>query len=236
MELRSRRQIFEARRSPSTRPSSTPTSRTFRSLLDAGSCSSRIVFNVPKAHTIGIEVRVRASAGSRASICRSPAATSTPSSTRRCATPTGDIIAGIRDGNRLPTVPKFQMAATATYGQRFERQCRLVRQRPAGQHVGSRYTQPGDQEHSAGNFGNMIFFDPESGASAMAPIRLDRTLKLPSYDLVNLSAGIDFDSGLERRRSTSTICSTRTPSCRSTASAAGGPASASTSARRGRSA
>ena len=26
---------------------------------------------------------------------------------------------GIREGNRLPSVPKFQMAASATYGSRF---------------------------------------------------------------------------------------------------------------------
>ena len=33
---------------------------------DAGTCSSRVVFNVPKAHTMGVEVELRLRAGRRA--------------------------------------------------------------------------------------------------------------------------------------------------------------------------
>ena len=40
--------------------------------VDAGSCSSRLVFNVPKAHTTGIEAEFSAHP-LQASICRSPA-------------------------------------------------------------------------------------------------------------------------------------------------------------------
>ena len=89
---------------------------------------------------------------------------------------------GIREGNRLPTVPKFQMAAAATYGQRWggDKEWYV---NASYQHVGSRFTQPADQE-----------LNPRSFTHGLAPLvppgsvtTLD--LKLPSYDLVNLSAG-----------------------------------------------
>ena len=54
---------------------------------------------------------------------------------------------GIREGNRLPSVPKFQMAATATYGQRFNDNAEWY-VTASWQHVGNRFTQPGDQEPS----------------------------------------------------------------------------------------
>ena len=77
----------------------------------------------------------------------------------------GAIIAGMREGNRLPTVPKFQMAATATYTGRLNDTSEWFVS-GSYQHVGSRYTQPGDQEPGAGNFTNAggnsaIFFDPQ---------------------------------------------------------------------------
>ncbi len=160
--------------------------------LDAGSCSSRIVFNVPKAHTKGIEAEIGASpfpgldlsvAGSLIeaefdSTLPEPLATTT----------------GIRNGNRLPTVPKFQMAATATYGQRLTSNSDWYVSGSV-QHVGSRFTQPSDQEPGAGTF-NLIFFDPALGTFGTSTQDFG-SLKLPSYELFNISAGVKFDSGLE---------------------------------------
>ena len=54
MELRGRRQIFE-RRAHFQRGGLPQRDPQPQVTLDAGSCSSRIVFNVPKAHTTGIE-------------------------------------------------------------------------------------------------------------------------------------------------------------------------------------
>ena len=79
-----------------------------------------------------------------ASTCRSPAATSRSSSIRPSTIRVLANATGIRDGNRLPTVPKFQIAATATYEHTFSKR-RLVRQGSV-QHIGSRFTQPSDQE------------------------------------------------------------------------------------------
>ncbi len=70
---------------------------------------------------------------------------------------------GIRDGNRLPSVPKFQIAATATYGSRFSDNADWYITGSV-QHVGNRITQPSDQEPGNGAFGNMIFYDPVTGA------------------------------------------------------------------------
>jgi iron complex outermembrane receptor protein len=85
--------------------------------LDAGSCSSRIVFNVDKAHTTGVEAEFSArpmpglDLSVAGSLIQAEFDTTLP---EPLATTTG-----IRDGNRLPTVPKLQIAASAAWTQRF---------------------------------------------------------------------------------------------------------------------
>jgi iron complex outermembrane recepter protein len=80
---------------------------------DAGSCSSRIVFNVPKAHSQGVEVEMTARPvpGLELSVNSSLISSKFDSSVTDAG---GAVIAGMRDGNRLPTVPKFQIAATGS--------------------------------------------------------------------------------------------------------------------------
>ena len=162
---------------------------------DAGSCSSRLVFNVPKAHTFGVEgeFAISPARGLDLSLAGSYVDAKFDSSVTDI---NGNVIAGIRDGNRLPTVPNFQFATTATYTWEMGDDADWY-VTASWQHVGDRWTQPGDQEDGAGFRNNMIFFDPESGAFADNRVFdwSDR-LKLKSYDLVNLSAGLDFDSGL----------------------------------------
>ncbi|HMG47743.1 MAG TPA: TonB-dependent receptor [Allosphingosinicella sp.] len=156
---------------------------------DAGTCSSRVVFNVPQAHTMGVEAELSMSPaqGLDFSISGSILEAKIDSDVTTTA---GVIIAGIREGNRLPTVPNFQIAASASYT--F----------PVGdgadayvgasvQHVGSRYTQTSDQE---GNPRTFVHGLPFGGAPAGASTTLN--LKLPSYNYVNLSAGVDWDNGL----------------------------------------
>jgi iron complex outermembrane receptor protein len=157
---------------------------------DAGSCSSRVVFNAPKAHTQGVELEfsMKPSEGFDFSIAGSLIQAEFDKDLR---TSGGDIIAGIREGNRLPTVPKFQVAATATYGERF-RDTGDWYVTASAQHIGSRYTQPADQEGPA-----LTTFEHGFDFNGMDPTDVTRLdLKLPSYELINLSAGLDFDSGL----------------------------------------
>lgn len=156
--------------------------------LDAGSCSSRIVFNVDKAHTTGVELELAASPlrGLDLSLAGSYVSAEFDSSLEGFETATG-----IREGNRLPTVPKFQVAATAAYSDRLgELGDWYVN--ASVQHVGSRYTQPADQENNPRNFAHGLPFNGMDGSEVTV---LD--LKLPSYQLVNFSAGLEFDNGLE---------------------------------------
>ena len=157
--------------------------------VDAGTCSSRIVFNVPKAHTTGIEAEFAATPvpGLNLSLAGSYVDAQFDS------TLPGPLAAttGIREGNRLPTVPEFQMAATANYSQRFSANAEWY-VNASFQHVGSRYTQPSDQENNPRTFVHGL---PVFGMPADAATTLD--LKLPSYNLLNLSAGLDFDTGTE---------------------------------------
>jgi len=165
---------------------------------DAGSCSSRVVFNVPKAHTQGVELEfsVRPLTGLDLSLAGSIIEAKFDSDVRTADNLTlpGDqsvVIAGIRDGNRLPSVPKFQMAATATYGQRLRTNAEWYIS-ASYQYVGNRYTQPSDQENNRRTF---FYGNNFGGIPATSGTTLD--LRLPAYDLVNLSAGLEFDSGLD---------------------------------------
>ena len=161
--------------------------------VDAGSCSSRIVLNVPKAHTVGIEAEMAAHPvpGLELSLAGSIVSAEFDSTVPEpLATRTG-----IRKGNRLPTVPKYQMAASATYGTRFSDNADWYAT-ASYQFVGNRLTQPSDQEPGAGVFGSALFYDPTDGSYGSG-VNDFGSLKLPSYSLVNLSAGIEWDSGLE---------------------------------------
>jgi iron complex outermembrane receptor protein len=173
--------------------------RNLQVTVDAGGCSSRLVFNVPKAHTTGLEAELSAHPlpGLDLSVAGSLI------SSKFDSTISNPILAsrtGIREGNRLPSVPKFQIAATAYYESRFNTDSNWFATASV-QHIGNRLTQPGDQEPGAGVFstagGNpSLFFDPVTliGGSADTDIG---SLRLPAYTLVNLSAGLKFDSGVE---------------------------------------
>jgi iron complex outermembrane recepter protein len=156
--------------------------------LDAGSCSSRIVFNVDKAHTQGVEAEfnIRPIAGLDLSFAGSLVEA-------EFDTTLPGVLAGatgIRKGNRLPSVPKYQFATSATYGGRFNTNDEWFVS-ASYQRVGSRYTQPADQENNPRAFRSNL---PFNGATGNGVTTVD--LKLPAYDLVNLSAGVDFDNGL----------------------------------------
>lgn len=167
--------------------------RNLQVTADAGSCSSRVVFNVPKAHSAGVEVEIgiKPTPGFEFSLNGSVTDSKFDSSVVDAG---GAVIAGMRDGNRLPTVPKFQIAANASY----------VTEVSDGldwsfnasfQHVGNRYTQPGDQEAGSGTFSNSLFFNPATSAFGSGNYNFGSYL-LPSYNLVNLSTGLEWNSGL----------------------------------------
>jgi iron complex outermembrane receptor protein len=157
---------------------------------DAGSCSSRVVFNVPKAHATGLELEMsaRPAPGLNVSLNGTYVDSKFDSSVLDA---TGAVIAGIRDGNRLPTVPKFQMSANAGY--EFPVRADWMGFVNASlQFVGDRFTQPSDQEDNPRVFVHGL---PFGGAPADAATTLN--LKLPDYQLVNFSIGVKTESGFE---------------------------------------
>ena len=155
--------------------------------LDAGSCSSRIVFNVPEAHSMGVEAEFGVSPvegfdlAFSGSLIEAEFDSTLPGALA--------VATGIREGNRLPSVPKFQATVSGSYewpigdGSNAYLAASL-------QHVGARYTQPADQENNPRTFVHGL---PFGGAPATASTTVD--LELPDYQLVNLSAGLEFDNG-----------------------------------------
>ena len=155
--------------------------------LDAGSCSSRVVFNVPKAHSTGVEVEMAWRPIDSLEIGFAGSALKAEfDSTVRDGN--GNVLGGIREGNRLPSVPELQLTASLTYN--FKLAGRESYVTASWQHVGSRFTQPSDQESNPRTFTHNL---PFLGAPAAAATTLD--LELPKYNLVNLSAGMEFERG-----------------------------------------
>jgi outer membrane receptor protein involved in Fe transport len=155
--------------------------------VDAGTCSSRISFNVPKAHTLGFEFELGAELfeGFDVSFAGNWVQAEFDSTISDNTTmDPNDVVGGIRDGNRLASVPELQLAASAQYSFPLGGDAEGF---IAGsiQHIGSRFTQPGDQENNPRSFVSNLAF---GGASGLNPTVLD--LELPSYQIVNLSAGM----------------------------------------------
>ena len=156
--------------------------------LDAGSCSSRIVFNVPDAHTMGIEAELGISPAEGLNFNLSGSWIEAEFDTTLPGALAGAT--GIREGNRLPSVPEFQLAASGSYEWPVSDSADAYIS-ASFTHVGSRYTQPADQENNPRTFVHGL---PFGGAPATASTTVD--LLLDDYQLVNVSAGIDFDNGV----------------------------------------
>ncbi len=155
--------------------------------IDAGTCSSRIVFNVPDAQATGIEFEYSANitdsfflsaAGSyvEAEVESTLISTDTDGNTT--------VLGGVRDGNRLPSVPEFQLALSGTYEFQWNENWDGYFTATA-QHVGSRFTQLVDQEPGVGVTGPAVanIGNPLPGATVFVEP------ELPSYEIYNLRLG-----------------------------------------------
>ena len=157
--------------------------------LDAGSCSSRISFNVPKAHSAGIEFELdwQATDNFNFSVAGSLLESEFDSTV---IDSTGAVLGGVEDGNRLPSVPEFQVAISATYnfqGGFIDGSDSWLS--ATFHYIGDRYTQPSDQVDGAGDFVSGL---PYGGASGNEVTSLN--LNLPSYSILNLNYGIARNS------------------------------------------
>ncbi len=157
--------------------------------LDAGSCSSRISFNVPESHAAGVEAELAWEPldGLELSFAGNWTEAEFDSTVRDGM---GDVIGGIEEGNRLASVPEYMAALTAGYYYPLNRWGGGLEGFVAGsvQHIGSRYTQPGDQVPGAGDFQSGL---PFGGATGDEITSLD--LELDPYTILNLNAGVEAD-------------------------------------------
>src|SRR5450631_4433238 len=128
--------------------------RDLQATVTAGTCSSRIVFNVPKAQAHGVEAELFARPNSTWDFGLSATwvdATLQSSVLSTSATGTS-VVGGLADGNRLPTAPQFQAVGSVGYT------LPLVDNRDffsilTVQYVGSSYSQFENEEPGFGSVG-----------------------------------------------------------------------------------
>ena len=157
--------------------------------VTAGSCSSRVIFNVPKARSQGVEIEFEAAPNRYFDFAVS--GSYNDSQLRSTLTSTDaagvvSVVSGIKSGQRLPTVPKAQLAAAATY-QYEVRPGALAYLTGTYQHVGSRFTQVGDQD--LGTL-NLLSFGATTIGAPLRAATFTYDPQLPAYDILNLRLGV----------------------------------------------
>jgi len=167
--------------------------------VTAGSCSSRLILNADKARSVGAELELTASPNDHVDVAVSAGLNNSKLLTT--FSQGGNVVAGIKEGNRLPSVPRFQGSASLTYGWTLGAGSRTF---VSGtyQYVGSRYTLIDDQGDGVGaacagqkfgcldlnTFGSNTIGGPlNQGIFQFNPL-------LPAYSLVNLRVGLTRQS------------------------------------------
>jgi len=166
--------------------------KNLQATLTAGSCSSRLVYNVPTARSSGVELEYFARPtpnwdyGVSATLIDAKLTSSVPGQ--------AGIVGGLVDGNRLPTAPKVQAAASLGYSQPLATNRELFSVFTL-QYVGSSYSQ---FENETANFGQIGGTAP--GAARLIPFGgvpastiINFNPQLPSYTLANLRVGVKGD-------------------------------------------
>ena len=174
--------------------------RDLQATVTAGTCSSRIVYNVPKARSQGVEAELFARPntnwdfGLSATAIDAKLLSSVTSSQTAGGVTTTSVIGGLADGNRLPTAPRFQAVASIGYTLPLERNRDFFSVLTL-QYVGSSFSQFENEEPGFGNIGasspNAAGLRLYGGVPAGTHITFDP--QLPSYTLGNLRAGLRGD-------------------------------------------
>ena len=165
--------------------------------VTAGSCSSRLVFNAPKARSQGLELEVNGSPSRNVDFSFS-AAFNDAKLQSTDTSGNNDVISGIRSGNRLPSVPKIQLTGALTYGWDINEGSHATIT-GSFQHVGSRFTAINDQGSgvcppSDPNCGfGTVYLNTFGGNEIGGP--LSQTIfafdpELAAYTLFNLRVGL----------------------------------------------
>ncbi|HKF43286.1 MAG TPA: TonB-dependent receptor [Thermoanaerobaculia bacterium] len=162
--------------------------------VTAGSCSSRLIFNVPKARSVGGELEFATAITNNIDFDISASYTDAKlrSTVRDGA---GNIVSGIEEGKKLPSVPWIQGAATLTYQYPISPGF-LGYVTSNFQHVGPRFTQVGDDllgTLDLNSFGKNTIGGPLTQST------FHYSAELPAYDILNMRFGVrhgSFDAAL----------------------------------------
>jgi iron complex outermembrane receptor protein len=163
----------------------------------AGTCSSRIVFNVPKARSSGVELELFVRPNERwdFGVAATWLDAELRSSVVSVVGTTATVVGGLAEGNRLPTSADFQGVASVGFTQPIGESRELFANFTV-QYVGSSYSQ---FENEVANFGLIADGGPPGsarlipfGAPSVSSFAFDA--KLPSYSLGNLRVGLRQDA------------------------------------------
>ena len=168
----------------------------------AGTCSSRVVFNVPTARSAGIEAELFARpnrywdfglSGTYIDAKLTSSVTSTDQNGNTV------VVGGLADGNRLPTAPKEQVAASAGYTLPLTTDRNFFANLTV-QYVGSSFSQFENEEPGFGQIcaGCPSAANPNAARLIVLGAPYSTNLitfnpELPSYALANLRFGVKTD-------------------------------------------
>ena len=160
--------------------------------LTAGTCSSRLVYNVPKARSAGLEFEFTAQPSDHWDLALSTGLNdaklqSTVYSTDTLGVQT--VVGGVKAGNRLPSVPQVQGSASITYSMPLGMgRASRVAFTGSAQYVGSRFTQIDDLTPGIGTVDIATFGANMGGPMTQNTFTFDPML--PAYSLFNLRIGV----------------------------------------------
>ena len=172
--------------------------RDLQATVTAGTCSSRLIFNVPKAQSHGLEAEffARPNAnwdfGLSATWLNATLQSSVVSSSTVGGVTTTKTVGGLADGNRLPTSPQFQAVASVGFTSPLDDKRDFFSVMTV-QYVGSSYAQFENEQPGFGSIGdpndpNSARLIPYGGVPAGTIISFQS--QLGSYSLGNLRAGV----------------------------------------------
>lgn len=154
--------------------------------VTAGSCSSRLIYNVP-AVSQGAEFEFAAAPTDKFDFALS--ATVNNSEVRETVLSGGNVVGGIEKGNRLPSVAKFQAAAAATYRWPMRTGSQGFVSGTVN-HMGDRYTLMEDVPLGTQATLNMNSFAPNTIGGPLSSNTMTYTPIMPAYTTANARIGM----------------------------------------------
>jgi len=164
----------------------------------AGTCSSRIVFNVPTARSTGVEAELFAHPtlnwdfGVSATYVDAKLTSSVVST---LSDGSQVVVGGLADGNRLPTSPELQAVGTVTFTLPLKGTTDFFTNLTV-QYVGSSFSQFENEEPGFGQIGGTG--DPNAArliayGGPLTVSQINFAAELPSYTLANFRLGLKTD-------------------------------------------